>query len=464
MKFSFPEGILKKKVFQTIDPEKVVDRQRFIVFRIFSFTTMLVCLGVFAKMLLTLTKINWLPFFVLLLGLVIFINYLRIKKSSELPLAYLIMLISALIVLHCVAYTCGGIRTAGTFFMSAVIIYAFMLLGKRGGWLIASLAAIHAVFMFIISTYTDWTSFSLFDERIDLINEDFLTNILLSFFLISALSSYLQSNRNVVIRKVMQSKEELENINLELLARNKSLEEKNAELDKFASVAAHDLRAPLRAIGSLSDMILEDEQTLSYDAREKLQLIRNRTHRMDKLLSALLEYSRVDRTQKELSDVEVKSLLVGILSKHAAQNNIEFSISEGMPRLYTSPIALEHVLSELVENAVKFSNKEKIKIEFAAHKSSDKWQFSVRDNGPGIGKEFKEKVFVIFQTLQARDTFESTGAGLAIAQKLVHEANGEIWLSTEQDHGTTFHFTWKEAERVKEICSENKSNALINGV
>lgn len=462
MTFSLPEGILKKKVFQSIDPEEVVERQRFVVFRIFSFTALLVCIGVFAKMAISLSNVNWLPFFVLFLGLVILVNYLRIKQSSELPGAYLIMLISALVVLHCVAYTCGGIRTGGTFFMSAIIIYSFMLLGRRGGWFIASLATVHIIFMFIISSYTDWTSFSLFDERVDLINEDFLTNILLSFLLISALSSYLQSNRNVVIRKVMQSKQELERINLELLAQNESLEEKNAELDKFASVAAHDLRAPLRAIGSLSDMILEDETNLSFDTNEKLNIIRKRAHRMDKLLSALLEYSRVNRTLREFSNVEVKSLLVGILSTHAKNQNIEFSISEGMPRLFTSPLALERVFSELVGNAVKFSNKETVKIEFAAHKSNDKWQFSVKDNGPGIGNEFKEKVFVIFQTLEARDTFESTGAGLAIARKLVHEANGEIWISTDQEHGTTFHFTWEEAENLEEAKGNAESHFWIN--
>lgn len=450
MTFSLPESLLKKDVFKGIDPDKVVERQRFVVFRIFSFTAIIVCIGVFSKMGLTLTKVNWLPFFVLFLGFVILINYLRIKKPEQLPRAYLIMLVAALIVLHCVAYTCGGIRTGGTFFMTAIIIYAFMLLGRNGGWFIAALAALHIVYMFIISTYTNWTSFSLFDERIDLINEDFLTNILLTFLLISALSSYLQSNRNVVIRKIMQSKKELEQINLELIARNKSLEQKNAELDKFASVAAHDLRAPLRAIASLSDMIIEDEPEMAADASEKLGIIRNRTHRMDKLLSALLDYSRVSRTIDQFSQVDVKSLLVGVLSQHAQNHKITFSISEGMPVLYTSPLALERVFFEIVSNAVKFSDKEEVKIEFAAHHKNNYWQFSIRDNGPGISNEFREKVFVIFQTLAARDKFESTGAGLAIAKKLVEEAKGKIWLTSDQEHGVTFHFTWQEADSASE--------------
>ncbi|MEX1187855.1 MAG: ATP-binding protein [Bacteroidia bacterium] len=455
MRFILPDFLSKRAVFQNIDPELVIERQRFVVYRIFSVTTIIVCLGVFSKMVLTLSHVNWLPYFVLFLGSVILINYLRIRKPSELPGAYLIMLLSALIVLHCVAYTCGGIRTGGTFFMTAVIIYAFMLLGKKGGWLIAGLAALHISFMFVISTYTDWTSFSLFDDRIDLINEDFLTNILLTFFLISALSSYLQSNRNVVIRKVIESKKELEKMNQELVERNQSLEKKNAELDKFASVASHDLRAPLRAIGSLTDMILEDELNLSFDSQEKLQIIRKRTHRMDHLLSALLDYSRVDRNLKSMSHVDVKSLLVGILSKHSEGKDISFSISEGLPVIYTSALALERVFNELINNAIKFNNKEKVKIEIAGHQSNNKWQFSVKDNGPGIGSSFKDKVFVIFQTLEARDKFESTGAGLAIARKLVQESKGEIWLSSEQEQGVTFHFTWQQTvEPATEVQEE----------
>jgi len=342
---------LKRTIYRQINADEVIERQRFVVFRIFTYTALLVCISVASKMLLTLGKINWLPFAVLTLGFVVLVNFIRIHRKEQLKSAYFIMFLACLVLLHCVAYSCGGIRTGGTFFLTAVIIYSFMLLGRNGGWLITSLATVHILVIFYLSTYTDVTSFSLFEDRLDLINEDFLTNILLTFVLIAALSNYLQSGRNVVIRRIVEAKLELEKKNAELVKRNSDLEKKNIELDKFASVASHDLRAPLRAIGSLSDMILEDEESLSYDAKSKIQIIRKRAHRMDHLLSALLEYSRADRQTKPAALVDVNSLLVGLFAKHAAKKDVEFLVSDTMPVMITPPASLERVFDELISNA-----------------------------------------------------------------------------------------------------------------
>ena len=441
------DAFLKTSVYSQIPADEVLDRQRFIVFRIFSFTALLACIGVFSKMILSLTVINWLPFAVLSLGIIVLANYLRIKTTTSLEGAYRIMLLACLILLHCVAYSCGGIRTGGTFFLTAVIIYAFMLLGKRGGWLITSLAIVHVLVIFYMSTYTSATSFSLFEERLDLINEDFLTNILLTFVLISALSSYLQSGENVVIRRVIEAKVELERANFALMQRNETLERKNEELDKFASVASHDLRAPLRAIGSLTDMVLEDENDLSFDGKEKMNIIRKRVHRMDHLLAALLEYSRINRTEHVKADVEVSNLFVGIIAKHCKpEQQLNHHISNGFPVLHTSPVALERVFDEIIGNAIRFNTQETAEIEITCLKVDGVWQFSVKDNGPGIDSQFKEKVFIIFQTLQARDSFESNGAGLAIAKKFVDDVGGKLWFTNDQDQGVTFHFTWPAAE------------------
>lgn len=441
----FFKRFLKDSVFSQIPSEQVIERQRFVVFRIFSLIALVVCVSVFAKMVLTLSNVNWLPFAVLSLGIVIIINYLRISKFSELPVAYVIMMSSCLLLLHIVAYSCGGIRTGGSFFLIAVIIYGYMLLGKKGGLILTCAALVHVGLMFYFSTFTNLTSFSLFENKIDLINEDFLTNIILSILLVSALSSYLQSERNVVIRRILESKKELELINIELKNRNQALEKKNAELDKFASLASHDLRSPLRAIGSLSDMILEDDTTLNSNSKEKLTLIRNRSHRMDRLLSALLEYSRADRKSSDLANTDVNSLVLNLKIKFADNRQIHFNIASSLPSLYTSPICLERVFDELIKNAIQFNLKEHIHLEISAARVQDHWQFSVKDNGPGIDDAFKEKVFIIFQTLQNRDSHESAGAGLAIAKKIVNENQGNIWITSNQDVGVTFHFTWKEA-------------------
>lgn len=447
MQFSIPDSILKRSILNKLDPDRVVERQRFVVYRIFTLTALILCLGVFVKMVISLPNSNYLPFFVLFIGLVISINYLRIKKPSELPVAYLVILVSALVVLHCTAYTFGGIRTSAIFFMWVLIIYSFILLGYKGGWLIAGLAAAHIIFMFIIYSNLKVVSFSLFNEWIDLNNEGFPTNILFSFLLVSALSSYLHSNGNVVFMKIVQSKLELERINLELIERNESLEKKNAELAKFTSVAAHDLRSPIRAIGSLTDMILNDEAQLSVDSNEKLSIIRKRAIRMNQLLSALSDFSQVDEIINTIELVEVKFLVEEVIEKYLEKSNVSFSVSDGMPEIYTSAAALKRVFDELICNAIKFNDKKRIRVEIASHKFNDFWHFSVKDNGPGIGSSFKDKVFVIFQTLGARNNFKRTGVGLAIARKLVLDSQGEIWFSSDQADGVTFHFTWTEKQK-----------------
>ena len=445
----------KERVFESIPQNEVLERQRFVVYRIFSVTAVLVCVGVASKMLLTL-KSNWLPYTVLCLGAVILLNYLRVTIKSNLRLAYIVMLVACLVLLHTVAYTCGGIRTGGTFFLSAVIIYAFMLLGKKGGWFFTTAAALHVLVQFYLSTYTDLTSFSLFEEKINLINEDFLVNILLTFTLIAALSSYLQSGRNVVIQRILDNNLQLEENNKLLEANNRTLEKKNEELDKFASVASHDLRAPLRAIGSLTDMVLEDEENLSFDSREKLNIVRKRAHRMDNLLSALLDYSRADRRTDHQAKVDLNALMVGLLTKHNKNEKVKILVPKNLPTLYTSPVKLEKVLDILIDNALKFNNKENPIVKVDVENEKEQFIFRVSDNGPGISPEFQQKVFVIFQTLEARDKMESTGAGLAIAKKIVEEHQGTLSISSSgENDGSTFEFTWKASDyQVNQLVDE----------
>jgi hypothetical protein len=217
--------IRKDQVFLTLHNDDVIERQRFVVFRLFSFIAVLECVAVATKMLVTL-KSNWLPYCVLVAGAFLLVNYLRLKPGDSLRRAYSLMLVGCLILLHFVAYTCGGIRTGGTFFLTAVIIYAFMLLGRSGAWLITAAAGLHIGLLFYFSSYTQLTSFSLFEENIQLINEDFLVNILLTFLLISALSSYLQSGRNVVIQRIVENSQKLAEQNRLLEAQNAALEKK----------------------------------------------------------------------------------------------------------------------------------------------------------------------------------------------------------------------------------------------
>ncbi len=445
--------IRKDQVFLTLHNDDVIERQRFVVFRLFSFIAVLVCVAVATKMLVTL-KSNWLPYCVLVAGAFLLVNYLRLKPGDSLRRAYSLMLVGCLILLHLVAYTCGGIRTGGTFFLTAVIIYAFMLLGRSGGWLITAAAGLHIGLLFYFSSYTQLTSFSLFEENIQLINEDFLVNILLTFLLISALSSYLQSGRNVVIQRIVENSQKLSEQNRLLEAQNAALEKKNEELDKFASVAAHDLRSPLRAMASLADMVLEDDLQMADESKHKLNLIRQRAHRMDKLLLSLQDYAKAGSRPESKGWMNLEALVLGMKVKHQHSSLVKIETNVPQQEILTYPGLLEKVLDLLIDNAIRFNDKPLKMVNIEAKQEGDLLQFSVRDNGPGIPPEFHQKVFVIFQTLAARDQVDTSGAGLAIARKIVQEQGGQMNIySDPAKHGCEFRFSWPLVKAPKEATA-----------
>ena len=413
---SFFANFSKQFIFNEIHEEDVVDRQRFVVFRIYTFTAIVVSLGVFFKMYFTLHHVGLFTYLIPCLSLVILVNFFRVTKVSQLMGAYVIMLVASCVLLHFVSYSCGGIQTAGSFYFPAIILYAYMLLGRKGGMMITALILTHIIYLYIISSYTDWASFEMFSNNVKLINEDFLTNILMTFVLIAVLSNYLQSNKNVLIQRLTKSKNELEKVNKKLLDSNRFLEKKNAELNKFASVAAHDLRSPLRAIGTLCDMVIEDAELLGDENEDRLNIIKSRVERIDKLLSALRSYSKADQGNYKETEVKTGLLIAETIKKLQIPENFQVHIKTPMPLLFTAKQPLQQILNELLSNAVKFNDSPTPEIIISCKEETDYYRFSIKDNGPGISPEFHEKIFIIFQTLNARDTFESTGAGLAIAR------------------------------------------------
>jgi len=441
--------LLREKLYLKIHEEEVVSRQRFVLFRIFSYTGASVCFGIFLKMRMTITDTGILPFLILALGVIMMCNYFAVKKVIDLKQAYFIMLVSAFLLLHIVAYSCGGIRTGGSLFWGVIVLYAYMLLGKRSGQNFTVVVILNMIYMFLISTFTRWTSFDFFKNDIELINQDFLTNGILSIFLIASQSSYLQSGKNVVIQRLTKAKNELEDKNLQLEQKNNllndythKLEKTNRELDKFVSVASHDLKSPLRAIGNLAYLIEVDaSEYLPEEARKNLTSIVSRVTRMDHLLNALLEYSRMDMAQGEETKVDVKQIIDSLPFFTMMNERVKLEVIGKLPVLVNDKIKLSRVFANLIDNAIKFSDKDQISIEINCEEKNDHFIFSVRDNGPGIDKKFHEKVFVLFQTLSRRDEMENMGVGLAITRKIIEERGGKIWIESNPGKGADFRFT-----------------------
>ena len=250
---------------------------------------------------------------------------------------------------------------------------------------------------------------------------------------------------NELEARVKQRTNELERVNTILLATANQLEQRNQELNEFAYVASHDLKAPLRAIANLSEWIEEDlADKLDEDTRHKMDLLRSRVRRLQKLIDALLTYSRIGRSQSDIKEVSVREMLVEIIDSLNVPEHFQVEIVGQMPTLNTQLVPLQQVFGNLIGNAIQHSDCREGKITISATEQDGYYQFAVADNGKGIDPQYHDKIFTIFQTLESRDIRDSTGVGLAIVKKAVENQGGQIEVRSNLGEGTTFCFTWRK--------------------
>lgn len=226
------------------------------------------------------------------------------------------------------------------------------------------------------------------------------------------------------------------------------LDKSNKDLDQFAYVASHDLKAPLRGIANLSQWLEEDlGDAVTDSARQQLDLLRNRVQRMEGLINGILDYSRAGRVRSKLELVSIERLLGEVVELSAAPAGAVFKIAEGMPTLRTERVPLQQVFMNLIGNALKHCKRSEPEVVVGVADAGELFEFSVSDNGAGIAPEFHERIWVIFQTLEPRDVVEGTGIGLSVVRKIVENKGGRAWVESREGSGATFRFTWPKAER-----------------
>ncbi|MFH7030686.1 MAG: PAS domain S-box protein [Heteroscytonema crispum UTEX LB 1556] len=257
------------------------------------------------------------------------------------------------------------------------------------------------------------------------------------------------SDRKLAEITLQQRTEELTRLNTILAQTTGLLQKRNQELDQFAYVASHDLKAPLRAISSLSAWIEEDlGELLPKENQQQMRLLRGRVNRMEALINGLLEYSRVGRINTEASTVNVGALLKDIIDSLDPPSTFTIEVEPKMPTLLTKRIPLQQVFANLISNAIKHHKRPDGYVKISVQDQGKYYEFAVTDDGPGIAPEYHKKVFVIFQTLEARDSHENTGIGLAIVKKIVEIEGGAIALESQIGAGSTFRFTWLKSADV----------------
>lgn len=240
--------------------------------------------------------------------------------------------------------------------------------------------------------------------------------------------------------QIHQQNLQLKNNNEKIQQQNRKLENSNEELRRFAFIASHDLKEPLRNIGSYSSLLARRYKgKLDNDADEFLGFITSGVSRMYKLLNEVLDYSKIDNegvnepvdTNEAVSQAILNARII-IEEKNAT---IEF---DDLPKILMSSIHIIQLFQNLIVNGVKYNDKEQPELKISGVRHSNNFIFSVRDNGIGIEKVYKDKIFDMFQRLHGKEEYAGTGIGLAICKKIVNQYNGEIWVESEVGKGSTF--------------------------
>jgi signal transduction histidine kinase len=254
----------------------------------------------------------------------------------------------------------------------------------------------------------------------------------------------------VEVTEQVRARHQIEQKAEELSRLTRELERSNRELDQFAYVASHDLKAPLRGIANLTQWIEEDlGDRVTGESREHMQLLKGRVNRMEALIEGILAYSRAGRVQEKPERIDVGRLLADVIELLAPPATTEIAVGPEMPVLETERVPLQQVFMNLLGNAVKFAHQAGARVEVTVMPEEDGYRFAVADNGSGIAPQYHERIWQIFQTLAPRDKVEGTGIGLSVVRKIVEARGGRTWLESEVGRGTTFYFTWPSSQRLR---------------
>lgn len=259
----------------------------------------------------------------------------------------------------------------------------------------------------------------------------------------------IQRQRRAIAEQNEQLKAQnirLEQLNAELIKLNSKLEQSNQDLEQFAYIASHDLRSPLQTILGFAQILGQKyQECLDEKGKHYLDRIITGAYRMNKLIGALLEYSRIGNKNLDFKPVDGNKILAQVLESLQADLESSHAVIqlEQMPTFIGDEVQLEQLFQNLISNAIKYRHPEvtpQIKITVEPRVNFE-YLIGIHDNGIGISSEDFQRIFQVFQRLHNSEQYPGTGIGLAVCQKIIDNHGGRIWVESEANQGTSFYFT-----------------------
>ncbi len=255
-----------------------------------------------------------------------------------------------------------------------------------------------------------------------------------------AFSAYRNKQRNNLLleEKVAARTLELQTINTQLI-------KSNEELSRFAYVASHDLREPLRNITNFTHLLQKSlRSTAEGEVLQFMDIIQKNTTHMNNLIIDTLEFTKLSNKEVKKSQVNINHILKNIKSSIATRlenRNATINILQPLPVIQTNEGLLFSVFKNLIENGITYNENSAPIININHAIRGDHYLFSMNDNGIGIPKEYRETIFIMFKRLQNREKYEGSGMGLANCRKIINKLGGKIWVESDGQNGSTFFFT-----------------------
>ncbi|HMP98554.1 MAG TPA: ATP-binding protein [Cyclobacteriaceae bacterium] len=337
-----------------------------------------------------------------------------------------------------------GLVGPGLIFLYAAVVFTVIIFPQSYAYWTAHINVIIVV-AFAIALYAGWLHWP--EDRTHSLGSwiAVTTNLLFLSYLAAALIPRIFNG----LQKTIENQKRLE---LELSSKQKSLEitlrelqQKNAELEQFASVASHDLKEPLRTINTFMQLLEKKyENQLDEKAKKYIQLATSSSKHMTQLINDLLDYSQMENNQLIKELINTHQLLKEILEMQKAtieDKSAQFELGN-LPDIVAARTPMKVVFQNLISNALKYHAKgTEPKIKISGSTFEDHYLFQVQDNGIGIEPEHYQKIFIIFQRLHHTNEYSGTGIGLALCKKIVEQHGGKIWVESEPGKGSTFSFT-----------------------